>query len=97
MSSFAGGGVQMSFTDYAAQKTAGTAQVIKLNGVPHAAIRRYDPVTGAPAPQLVQLNAEILQKQKEQLESDLAAATQLIADVAAAREVVPDVQAQVVG
>lgn len=78
----------LTLSDYLAQKTAGTLKVIKVGGVPHASVKRFDPITGSPIVALVSMNVAQLQTQKAQMVADCAAIDQLLSDIEIAAEVV---------
>lgn len=78
-----------TFIDYVAWKKAGTATIVKLNGMPHCTVRRYDPITGTPSPQMLPVPEKVLQDQKASLEADLAALNEMLVDVQNSQEVIP--------
>lgn len=78
--------VPVDLTNYLISKAAGTAKVVKLNGIAHYTDRRFDQTTGVPVPLLVPVDEKSIEKIIEAKQEELATLTQFLADVKAAVE-----------
>lgn len=78
--------VSIDVSQYLEQKKAGTAKIVKLNGVAHYAKPGFDPETGNPRPVLVPLAREAVVKALESHKSGVETFTQILADVDEAPE-----------
>lgn len=76
----------INITNYLRERTAGTAKVVKLNGVPHFTSRRFNPTTGDPEPVLVPINGAEIAKVLEAKRADVATLEAVLADIEAAEE-----------
>jgi hypothetical protein len=77
---------QINIDTYPSQKSTGAVSIVKLNGVPHYALKGFDPISGAPKSLLVPLDEEASKKQLEAMEASVAAMKVFVADIASAPE-----------
>ena len=87
---------EVDIGSYSAQKKAGTARFIKLNGQPFYSYRQFDPATGDPVSLNVPVDrdalVDVITRQNAQLDSinaAIASAQEALADLDAAPEVLP--------
>jgi hypothetical protein len=73
--------------NYRRHKQDNMVRIIKVNGVVHYALRRFDPETGKPVPLLITLNREQIETQKAALTESLAALDAMLVDIDSAQEV----------
>lgn len=77
--------VGIDISDYLKARE-GVASIVKLNGKTYYARRAFNPRSGEPDSQLVEVNRASMQKILEAKQADVAIFTQIIADIDAAAE-----------
>jgi len=78
--------VGLNLANYLADKAAGIANIVKLNGVAHYSKRMFNPTTGAPTPVLIPVDALAVQAALDQANAGVKTFTALLQDIEAAPE-----------
>ena len=78
--------VNVDVSKYLAEKAAGTASLVRLNGVVRYTSRKFDPATGKPVPVLVPMDEAGLKTALGAAKAQVEVFTQLIEDFTKAEE-----------
>lgn len=79
--------ISIDISNYLKLKEEGSARIIKVNGVTHYAMRRFDPSTGQPIPQLIQMTKTQVTAQRDSIAAGLKALDAVLTDIDQAQEV----------